>query len=201
MSRADPTAGTCAGRSMTRMKKKPKRPDYIRDRKARVHEKVAGTEQTGGVSEKSTSPKRFNESQMKKVGVKIEDRSGWLSCMRCSTRWRPNLRPHGYLPRGYWKCPKGCNAPKAALSRAQQLAEALAAAKKTVKAPRIIAAYDLLEYVFSRGILPLSRQRAAVKGLVPWLIEQLPATARNERKELKAARDAYLTGGPSREDA
>ena len=82
------------------------------------------------------------------------------------------------------------------MSKAQRLAEALAAAKKTVKGPRVIAAYDLLEYVFSRGILPLSRQRAAVKGLVPWLIEQLPATARNERKELKAARDAYLTEGP-----
>ena len=82
------------------------------------------------------------------------------------------------------------------MSKAQRLAEALAAAKKTVKGPRVIAAYDLLEYVFSRGILPLSRQRAAVKGLVPWLIEQLPATARSERKELKAARDAYLTGGP-----
>ena len=90
---------------------------------------------------------------------------------------------------------------KAGVSKAQRLVEALAVAKKTVKAPRVIAAYDLLEYVFSRGILPLSRQRAAVKGLVPWLIEQLPATARNERKELRAARDAYLTGGPSREDA
>jgi hypothetical protein len=82
------------------------------------------------------------------------------------------------------------------VSKAQRLTEALAAAKKTVKGPRVIAAYDLLEYVFSRGILPLSRQRAAVKGLVPWLIEQLPATARNERKVLMAARDAYLTGGP-----
>lgn len=153
------------------------------------------------MSEKSTSPNRFNKSQMTKVGVRIEDRSGWLSCTRCLTKWRPNLRRHGYLSRGYWKCPKGCNAPKAGVSKAQRLVEALAVAKKTVKAPRVIAAYDLLEYVFSRGILPLSRQRAAVKGLVPWLIEQLPATARNERKELRAARDAYLTGGPSREDA
>lgn len=87
------------------------------------------------------------------------------------------------------------------MSKAQRLAEALAAAKKTVKAARVIAAYDLLEYVFSRGILPLSRQRTAVKGLVPWLIEQLPAAARNERKELKAARDAYLTGGPSTKES
>lgn len=82
------------------------------------------------------------------------------------------------------------------MSKARRLAEALAAAKKAVKAPRVIAAYDLLEYVFGRGILPLSRQRAAVKGLVPWLIEQLPAMARDERQELKAARDAYLTAGP-----
>lgn len=33
-----------------------------------------------------------------------------LECKRCLTQWSPALRPGVRLPRGYWRCPSGCNA-------------------------------------------------------------------------------------------
>lgn len=55
-------------------------------------------------------PKRFNESQLRQAGVEILDITGvHLSCMNCGHCWSPNLLSGGRLPRGYWKCPNGCN--------------------------------------------------------------------------------------------
>jgi hypothetical protein len=32
-----------------------------------------------------------------------------LRCTACGWVWSPNLRSGGRLPKGYWKCPGGCN--------------------------------------------------------------------------------------------
>jgi len=56
-------------------------------------------------------PRQYNETQLSKVGVEVLDRTHvHLRCKVCGTTWSPNLRTGGKLPRGYWKCPNGCNA-------------------------------------------------------------------------------------------
>ena len=58
----------------------------------------------------SSGPDRCTEGQLKKVGVSLVSLSNLLlRCDRCGQGWSPNLQPGGRLPRGYWKCPKGCN--------------------------------------------------------------------------------------------
>lgn len=57
-------------------------------------------------------PKRPTAAQLAKVGVELRDilsNSACLACERCGQAWSPNLRGGGRLPRGYWKCPNGCN--------------------------------------------------------------------------------------------
>lgn len=34
-----------------------------------------------------------------------------ITCQVCGAQWVPALRKDGRLPTGYWRCPKGCNAP------------------------------------------------------------------------------------------
>jgi hypothetical protein len=49
----------------------------------------------------------------KKANVKVEGTEigrFWVTCNQCGAGWSPNLRARGYLPRGWWKCPRGCNA-------------------------------------------------------------------------------------------
>ncbi len=56
------------------------------------------------------APKRFTEAELKKAGVKILSASNvQLKCEACGSWWSPNLLSGGRLPRGYWKCPNGCN--------------------------------------------------------------------------------------------
>jgi len=56
----------------------------------------------------------LTDHEMAKVGVKILDPHGvWLQCERCGAKWSPNIQPGGRLPRGYWKCPNGCNVEEA----------------------------------------------------------------------------------------
>jgi hypothetical protein len=56
------------------------------------------------------SPSRFTAGQMEKVGVEIRDSSKTLlACKECGQVWSPNLLKGGRLPRGYWRCPQGCN--------------------------------------------------------------------------------------------
>jgi len=56
------------------------------------------------------TPKRFSEGELKKVGVKVIDKKTVrLECERCGQQWSPNLLSGGDFPRGYWKCPEGCN--------------------------------------------------------------------------------------------
>ena len=35
-----------------------------------------------------------------------------LKCNCCGQVWSPNILSGGRLPRGYWKCPTGCNFEK-----------------------------------------------------------------------------------------
>lgn len=58
-------------------------------------------------------PRRFSERELAKVGVEIVDLDQTiLHCKKCGQGWSPNIQPGGKLPRGYWKCPNGCNDPK-----------------------------------------------------------------------------------------
>lgn len=53
---------------------------------------------------------RFTPGELKKVGVEIINQARvHLKCMKCGQLWSPNIQPGGTLPRGYWKCPNGCN--------------------------------------------------------------------------------------------
>lgn len=58
-------------------------------------------------------PRRFTERELKRVGVEIRDASSTiLGCVECGKGWAPMLQQGGKLPRGYWKCPNGCNSPE-----------------------------------------------------------------------------------------
>jgi hypothetical protein len=60
---------------------------------------------------KRHSVKRFSGPELARVGITIKSRKPlFLACRRCDSTWSPNLQAGGKLPRGYWKCPKGCNA-------------------------------------------------------------------------------------------
>jgi len=56
-------------------------------------------------------PKRFSVPELARVGVEILARRNMvlLRCKRCGEKWQPMLGAGGRLPRGYWKCPRGCN--------------------------------------------------------------------------------------------
>jgi hypothetical protein len=55
-------------------------------------------------------PKKVSNDELKKVGVKIISRhTVLLECESCGQRWAPNIQGEGRMPRGYWKCPNGCN--------------------------------------------------------------------------------------------
>jgi hypothetical protein len=46
----------------------------------------------------------------KKHNVKIVDTQRFLvECNQCGQTWSPILQEGGRLPRGWWKCPYGCN--------------------------------------------------------------------------------------------
>jgi len=62
--------------------------------------------------EEKVRPARFTPAELKKVNVEVGE--GWpystaLWCLACGIFWAPMLQRGGRLPRGYWKCPKGCN--------------------------------------------------------------------------------------------
>lgn len=55
-------------------------------------------------------PRSFTDSQLAKVGVIIvNEYTRSLGCLDCQYIWSPMIQPGGKLPRGYWKCPQGCN--------------------------------------------------------------------------------------------
>ncbi len=61
----------------------------------------------------ATRPRRLSRPELKRAGVSLGDafpNQVRLTCDRCRTSWRPNLLRGARMPRGYWKCPNGCNA-------------------------------------------------------------------------------------------
>ena len=56
-------------------------------------------------------PSRFTPVELKKFGVELL--GGGLDilmrCSSCGSTWSPELTGGGNLPRGYWRCPRGCN--------------------------------------------------------------------------------------------
>jgi hypothetical protein len=42
--------------------------------------------------------------------ILLDSHSLWYACNRCGQQWSPNLVSGGRGPRGWWRCPKGCNA-------------------------------------------------------------------------------------------
>jgi hypothetical protein len=56
-------------------------------------------------------PSRCTAGQLRRVGVNLVDEHRlMLGCEECGQRWSPNILGGGKMPRGYWKCPQGCNA-------------------------------------------------------------------------------------------
>lgn len=62
-------------------------------------------------NEIQTAPRRFSAPELEKFGVHIWERRHTiiLCCNNCNASWSPNLQMGGRLPRGYWKCYRGCN--------------------------------------------------------------------------------------------
>lgn len=53
---------------------------------------------------------RFTGFGMEDAGVALLNRhSVWLRCQRCGQPWSPQLATGRRFPRGWWKCPNGCN--------------------------------------------------------------------------------------------
>ena len=65
------------------------------------------------MTEERKGPRRFSAPELKKVGVTILERQRNIAllCDNCGAAWSPDLQAGGKLPRGYWKCPNGCNDP------------------------------------------------------------------------------------------
>ena len=55
-------------------------------------------------------PKRCTTRELAKAGVElVNDHRMMLACEGCGQHWSPDLQPGGRRPRGYWRCPNGCN--------------------------------------------------------------------------------------------
>lgn len=67
---------------------------------------------------KTTTPSRprsYTEQELAKVGIRLVDAErAHLYCEACGLGFSPDFITGGKLPRGYWRCPNGCNAPKSA---------------------------------------------------------------------------------------
>ena len=61
-------------------------------------------------------PRRMSETELKKFGITLTGDPGtyFLQCDACGLTWQPSFSRgmRGGWARGYWKCPKGCNAPE-----------------------------------------------------------------------------------------
>jgi hypothetical protein len=41
--------------------------------------------------------------------LNVENSSAWYRCLSCGHAWQPPVLHGGRYPRGWWKCPEGCN--------------------------------------------------------------------------------------------
>lgn len=57
-------------------------------------------------------PYEFSKSQMQKVGIiLLSEQPHQLQCANCRAIWQVIKRGLRF-PKGYWKCPNGCNGKK-----------------------------------------------------------------------------------------
>lgn len=55
-------------------------------------------------------PRRCTEPELKKVNIHLIDRTeNRPECQNCGRQWSPLLGRDGRMPRGYRRCPEGCN--------------------------------------------------------------------------------------------
>ena len=61
----------------------------------------------------------LHPASLRRVGVTVAGLPGrvWLTCDWCGAAWSPNLLTGGCLPRGWWRCPTGCNQDAALAAR------------------------------------------------------------------------------------
>lgn len=52
---------------------------------------------------------QLTHASLKRVGVFVMNVDVRLACDACCQMWSPDLLPGGPYPRGWWKCPAGCN--------------------------------------------------------------------------------------------
>ena len=58
----------------------------------------------------TTSRMARGERRLRVVGVELVDaHNGTFACLACGQHWSPCILPGGRLPRGYYRCPNGCN--------------------------------------------------------------------------------------------
>jgi hypothetical protein len=65
------------------------------------------------IQSRPARPKHATVRQLAKVGVELRDiltNASCIKCKQCGQTWSPVRPSGGKLPRGYWKCPNGCNA-------------------------------------------------------------------------------------------
>lgn len=52
----------------------------------------------------------LTHARLQQLGVRLDNaRSLRFQCLRCGQCWSPMLGHRGRLPKGYWRCPNGCN--------------------------------------------------------------------------------------------
>lgn len=57
-----------------------------------------------------TAPRSFSKTQLEKVGIEIVTSPAFfLKCVKCGRHWSVKRDFRNRLPRGYWKCSRGCN--------------------------------------------------------------------------------------------
>ncbi len=82
-------------------------------------------------------PRNSSEKELAKVKVRVVDRNRiWLQCDDCGQKWSPELLRSGRLPRGYWKCPNGCNTDGKTRRRNDSTL-----AQKLASDPKLLATY------------------------------------------------------------
>ena len=54
---------------------------------------------------------RYNEDRHNLIRVDVPNASPAYRCCECGQVWSPMLQRGGRFPRGWWRCPSGCNAP------------------------------------------------------------------------------------------
>ena len=61
-------------------------------------------------SETVRRPRRWSNTELNRVGVEVVDpHCGSFLCQECGSVWSPDIQTGGRMPRGWWRCPRGCH--------------------------------------------------------------------------------------------